>query len=241
MFSLKVSGYGPWFQTCLQPKYCNQSSPKQKCIYTIFTLQDRWNSKKCIFPKEMLVFAAQILTQKMHIHLGGFLGWQKKVHIHLGGFLGWQKMQKKEFRNAKIGTILVLAFPPQSLSDVYLKSIYLCIFVSFYFSIFLSFYLSIYLSIIYLSIYLWQFDYLLTFDGSKQAVGHQISQNAVNKCICIFVKFWEISSAWWNVTNPICSIPSWMHRLWFLDGSNHQKFQTRSVVFTGFLIEWHNI
>ena len=116
--------------------------------------------KKCIFPRETLVFAAQILTQKMH--------------IHLGGFLGWQKMQKKEFRNAKIGTILALAFPTQSLSDIYLKSIYLSIFVSLYLSIFLSIFLSI-----YLSIYLWQFDYLLTFDGSEQAAGHQISQNEV--------------------------------------------------------------
>ena len=217
MFSLKVSGYGPWFQTCLQPKYCNQSSPKQKCIYTIFTLQDRWNSKKCIFPRETLVFAAQILTQK--------------TLLHLGGFLGWQKMQKKEFRNAKIGTILVLAFPTQSLSDIYLKSIYFSFFVSLYLSIFLS-------------IYLWQFDYLLTFDGSKQAAGHQISQNAVqdpkghafwicvcSKGICIFVKFWEIRFAWWNVINLRFTgfrSPKWSFHRWRIGCFRIWKFQAEA-------------
>ena len=223
MFSLKVSGYGPWFQTCLQPKYCNQSSPKQKCIYTIFTLQDRWNSKKCIFPRETLVFAAQILTQKTLLHLGVFWGGknaEKRV----------QECQDWNYPGPRLSN-------PESiwhLSKVDLF-FYLCIFVSFYFSIFLS---------IYLSVYLWQFDYLLTFDGSKQAAGHQISQNAVqdpkghafwicvcSKGICIFVKFWEIRFAWWNVINLRFTgfrSPKWSFHRWRIGCFRIWKFQAEA-------------
>ena len=112
---------------------------------------------------------------------------------------------------------------------------YLCIFVSFYFSIFLS---------IYLSVYLWQFDYLLTFDGSKQAAGHQISQNAVqdpkghafwicvcSKGICIFVKFWEIRFAWWNVINLRFTgfrSPKWSFHRWRIGCFRIWKFQAEA-------------
>ena len=196
--------------------------------------------KKMHLPEGNASFCSANPDPKNAYTFGRFFGLAKKSTYTFGRFFGVAKNAEKRVQECQDwnypGPRLSSPESIWRLSKVDL-SLYLCIFLFFYLSIFLS----IYLSIIYLSIYLWQFDYLLTFDGSKQAVGHQISQNAVNKCICIFVKFWEISSAWWNVTNPICSIPSWMHRLWFLDGSNHQKFQTRSVVFTGFLIEWHNI
>ena len=60
-----------------------------------------------IFSKKTQVWAAQTLTQKMHIHLGGFWGVQKK-HI-------------QDSRNHNIGTtclVPVLALP--TLSEVYL-------------------------------------------------------------------------------------------------------------------------